>query len=338
MNEKEILREDVSVATTLPEAMLPIIEQLNSEKKFSAVHTYSCVLRSFMRFMEEEVLTIEEVFQAGRLKEYEGWLRGRKLSWNTVSTYMRTLQAVYNRIVLPGVVGYNPKLFNDVYTKVESHTKRALTNDQMHALLSTDINSLPEPLQCILAYFLLTFLFRGMPFIDLAHLQKRDVRGDTITYCRHKTGCQITLRIPREAQALLKKCLNANSDSIYLFPILDAEKGRKGNEKRDEEWLYKRYLRALRNYNMRLTEIAALLLPGIKLSSYTPRHTWATLAFYQGIYVGIISKALGHSSSKVTEIYLKPFDNEKVDAANDELIAAVMKGNETMAYTWRTLI
>lgn len=58
---------------------------------------------------------------------------------------------------------------------------------------------------------------------------------------------------------------------------------------------------------------------------YKARHTWATLAFYSGIPIGIISKALGHSSIKVTETYLKPFENEKVDAANDELIMSVVK-------------
>lgn len=58
---------------------------------------------------------------------------------------------------------------------------------------------------------------------------------------------------------------------------------------------------------------------------YISRHTWATLAFYSGVSVGIICKALGHSSIKVTETYLKPFENERVDAANDELITSVAK-------------
>lgn len=39
--------------------------------------------------------------------------------------------------------------------------------------------------------------------------------------------------------------------------------------------------------------------------------------------IGIISKALGHFSIKVTETYLKPFENEKVDATNEELIISV---------------
>ncbi|MFK2235473.1 tyrosine-type recombinase/integrase [Bacteroides fragilis] len=77
-----------------------------------------------------------------------------------------------------------------------------------------------------------------------------------------------------------------------------------------------------------LAKIASLLLPGVEISSYTARHTWATLAFHAGVPIGIISKALGHSSIKVTETYLKPFENEKVDVANDELISSVTRCGE----------
>lgn len=61
---------------------------------------------------------------------------------------------------------------------------------------------------------------------------------------------------------------------------------------------------------------------------YICPHTWATLAFHAGMSIGIISKALGHFSIKVTETYLKPFENEKVDAANEELIISVAGYNE----------
>ena len=121
------------------------------------------------------------------------------LSLNTISTYMRTLKAVYNRLADKKILPYNPKLFDNVYTKVESQTKRALDTKQMNTLLHTDIEKLPKEMQCALAYFLLMFLFRGMPFIDLAHLRKQDVKGKYIVYSRHKTGRQITVRIPKEA-------------------------------------------------------------------------------------------------------------------------------------------
>ena len=41
-----------------------------------------------------------------------------------------------------------------------------------------------------------------------------------------------------------------------------------------------------------------------------------------------------HSSIKVTETYLKPFENEKVDIANDELIISVVAHNGEKEVAW----
>lgn len=356
MDEKE-KNEKVAAATEIPDLasyMQAVIEQLEADKKRSAVHTYTYALKSVTEFYggEGTPMPVDEVFTPGRLKEYEEWMKlegarkrstgkeemGKKngeakgLSLNTISTYMRNLKAVYNRLADDKVLPYHSKLFDDVYTKVESQTKRALEAEQMNTLLHADMEELPKGVRCALAYFLLMFLFRGMPFIDLAHLRKKDVKGKCIVYSRHKTGRQMTVRIPKEAEELMEEFRNYHPDSIYLFPILDGESEeeeqdrKNGKVKKDKE-LYKDYLRALRNFNLKLGRIAALLLPGVKLSSYTPRHTWATLAFHAGVSIGIICKALGHSSIKVTETYLKPFENEKVDAANDELIISVATCN-----------
>ena len=368
MDEKE-KNAGGTLTTNLPDLacyMQSVIGQLEADKKRSAVHTYTYALKSVTEFYggEGTPMPVGEVFTPGRLKEYEEWMklegarkrssgkegaqkidRGPKgLSLNTISTYMRDLKAVYNRLADEKVLAYNSKLFDDVYTKVESQTKRALEAEQMNTLLHTDIEELPGGVRCALAYFLLMFLFRGMPFIDLAYLRKQDVKGRCIVYSRHKTGRQMTVRIPKEAAGLMEEFRNMNPGSVYLFPILNEEDGQEGRSKRDEQGrkdgqgrdngkvkkdkeLYLEYLRALRNFNLKLERIASLLLPGVKLSSYTPRHTWATLAFHSGVSIGIICKALGHSSIKVTETYLKPFENEKVDAANDELIVSVTACN-----------
>ena len=54
--------------------------------------------------------------------------------------------------------------------------------------------------------------------------------------------------------------------------------------------------------------------------TYAARHTWATTAYYCEIHPGIISEAMGHSSITVTETYLKPFQNKKIDEANKRVI------------------
>lgn len=66
----------------------------------------------------------------------------------------------------------------------------------------------------------------------------------------------------------------------------------------------------------------------ISIYSYIPvlyiaRHTWATMAYYCEIHPGIISEAMGHSSINVTETYLKPFNDKKIDEANEKVISFV---------------
>ena len=61
------------------------------------------------------------------------------------------------------------------------------------------------------------------------------------------------------------------------------------------------------------------------ITFHTARHTWATLAFHRGMLVGLISQALGHSSVRVTETYLKPFEYGRLDDVNRKLISSVIK-------------
>ena len=58
---------------------------------------------------------------------------------------------------------------------------------------------------------------------------------------------------------------------------------------------------------------------------YISRHTWATMAYYSEVHPGIISEAMGHSSITVTETYLKPFKNKKIDEANATVFSPFRK-------------
>ncbi len=307
--------------------MPEVIGMLKREGKFPAMHVYACTLRSYEKFCAEErypknttaSLSMQEIFTPERLKEYEDWLAGQQSSPNTISTYMRTLQAVYNRWMSPGIEGYNPVLFKDVYTKVESRTKRALTAEQMEQLRNTDFSVLTLRQQQVLTYFLLMFMLRGMPFIDLAHLRKSDLRNRRITYRRHKTGKLMVVDVPPDAMRLLQKYRD-KTDSEYLFPLLH------GGLFMEEH--HHRYQETLRHFNRELVRLMKQLLPGVSVSSYTARHTWATLAYHSGVPVGLISQSLGHSSIRVTMTYLKPFDAEVIDRINRQVISLVKKSKK----------
>lgn len=56
-------------------------------------------------------------------------------------------------------------------------------------------------------------------------------------------------------------------------------------------------------------------------TTYTIRHSWATIAKYMGILTEIISEGLGHNSLRTTEIYLKSFTNTVLDEANEMVVS-----------------
>lgn len=248
------------------------------------------------------------------LKRFENSLRERGCSWNTVSTYLRTLRAVYNRAVSQRKATYVPHLFRSVYTGTRADRQRALDNEDMKKVftrLATQ-SSATTAMRTAQDWFILMFLLRGLPFVDLAYLRKNDLKENVITYRRRKTGRTLSVTLTTEAMFLLQRYMNRDVVSPYLFPILRSGEG--------TEEAYREYQLVLRGFNHQLALLGELLGIKGKLSSYTARHTWATTAYYCEIHPGVISEAMGHSSITVTETYLKPFHSKKIDDANRRII------------------
>jgi site-specific recombinase XerD len=59
------------------------------------------------------------------------------------------------------------------------------------------------------------------------------------------------------------------------------------------------------------------------MSSYVARHSWATIAKNSGSSVEFLSEALGHSSVKVTQGYLKSFERSTREAHAEKMEDAV---------------
>ena len=292
--------------------MKELIRSLKEEGRYGTAHVYQSTLNAFVRFVKTDKVQINQLERAV-LKRFENHLRNKGCSWNTVSTYMRTLRSTYNKAVDEGLLSGKERLFKHVYTGVKTTVKRALEANEMNRLLNVRTpHPLSPGLQRSRAWITLMFLLRGMPFIDLAHLHKKDLQDSVISYRRHKTGSPLAVKVPPEAAQIIEQYSNDDPQSPYLFPILSGEK--------TGEEAYTEYLHTLRKLNRDLKQLAVYC--GIKpqVSSYTSRHTWATLAKYCRIPEQLICDALGHSSVKVTETYLKSFKNEELDKANEVII------------------
>ena len=95
--------------------MKQVAVDLQQSGNLGTAHVYRSTLNAILTFQGSDRLSFREITPEW-LKHFEGSLRARGCSWNTVSTYLRTLRAVYNRAVDLRKASYVPHLFRSVYT------------------------------------------------------------------------------------------------------------------------------------------------------------------------------------------------------------------------------
>ena len=78
--------------------MKQVAVDLQQSGNLGTAHVYRSTLNAILTFQGSDRLSFWEITPEW-LKHFEGSLRARGCSWNTVSTYLRTLRAVYNRAV-----------------------------------------------------------------------------------------------------------------------------------------------------------------------------------------------------------------------------------------------
>lgn len=281
------------------------ITRLTNCGRIRTAQAYASTMRSFMKYRNGSDVPLDSV-TTEVMEGYQGWLQLQGLTQNSVSFYMRILRAVYNRAVDDDLTE-NRRPFRRVYTGVGRTVKRALPLITIKKIKDLDLTQQPG-----LAYardmFILSFMLRGMSFIDMAYLRKTDLNNGHIIYRRRKTRQQLIIAWTREMQRLLDR-YEANT-SKYLFPIIR-------REGINERCAVKN---AGERINQRLKKVGEMAGVGIPLSMYVARHSWASVAKSRGVPLSVISEGLGHEKESTTRIYLAQLDTSAVDKANEMIL------------------
>lgn len=279
--------------------------------KVRTAEAYASSLNSFQRFWGEQGDMAFEDIDAALMTEYEAYLEQDGKCPNTVSFYMRNLRTLYNRAVEEGLTE-NRFPFRRVNTRVEKTVKRAVTAEIIARIKELEL-SLHPALEFTRDLFLLCFYLRGMSFVDLAFLKKKDLQNGVLVYRRRKTGQQLCIKWEPSMQEIVRKY--TDPESPYMLPIIK-ESGK------DER---RQYLNASHLMNRKLKKIGRMIGCPIKLTFYVSRHGWASIAQSQHIPLPVISEALGHDSEDTTRIYLALLDTAVVDRANSKVINSIVK-------------
>jgi len=275
-------------------------ERLKALGRIRCSETMECALRSFMRFRGFVDVDFSHI-DKDMIEQYEAYLKGKGLTRNTTSFYMRILRTAYKQAVEDGLTE-DKQPFCKVYMGVDKTCKRAISFEDIKSIKDLDLSDKPL-LDFARDMLLFSFYARGMSFVDMAFLRKKDVEGGFIRYRRRKTGQQLTIEVTEQIEAIVSKYA---STTQYLLPIIIREDG---TERRQ-------YQNQMLRINRSLKKIGEMVGLPIPLSTYVSRHSWATIARDKNVPLSVISEALGHENEATTQIYLDSIRSTAVDKAN----------------------
>lgn len=295
---------------TVGDVFLDYIGRLTAEKRTGYMLSVKQVYNSLLKFNKHLNIYFPDI-DISWLRKYETWLRSNNIKENTIGIRFRTLRAIYNLAIEENIVKaeYYPFKKYKVSKLHEETVKRAITKEDINKILSykssNPFTRLPIDL------FTFSYFMGGINFVDMAYLTKDNIIDNRLIYSRRKTSKLIKLPLQPKAIELIQKY--ADPDNPYLFPILSTFH-------KTEQQQRNRIHKVIAKVNDRLKAIGEELNLPIELTTYVARHSFATSLKRSGVNTSLISEALGHSSERVTQIYLDSFGNDQMEDAMKNLL------------------
>ncbi len=282
------------------------IEALKVEDMVGNSMIYDTVLKGLERFAGGNIAY--HTITTDWLNRYEKFLLAEKKSYSTIGIHMRTLRAILNDARRIGIIKESAYPFGrDKYeVKASEGRKMALSLEQIGQIVRYDDGS--DATAKYRDYWLFLYLCNGINMADFVKLKYANIEDGEIYFVRQKTERTNRMRreiraiVTPEMQAIIDRWGNAPAPDSYIFPVL------KGGE--DAITVKKKTQYTTRAINKRMAEIGKQL--GIShISTYTARHSYATVLKRSGANIAYISESLGHNSLQTTETYLASFEKEE---------------------------
>ncbi len=263
-----------------------ILNYLNDNKsrlRLESWWSYKSQITKLLKFKKKVLFTdLTEKF----ISDYHHYMiHSLRNNENTASKSLRSLRTFINIALRYKQMKNNP--FQFVTIKKVDGKRDFLSLEELNSLSQAYFTGkLTKPIEKeILQYFLFS-CYTGLRYSDLKSLQSNSISDNKVKIKMHKTGYLVTVPLTQKAVNLLPTSLGSGTQSVFRI------------------YCNKVTNRILKLIGMRY-EIPK------KLTCHVARHTFATASITLGIPIEVVSKLLGHTSIKTTQVYAKIVDNVK---------------------------
>jgi integrase/recombinase XerD len=218
------------------------------------------------------------------------------LKRNTVNKYHTKLKAILNVAIDEELIYRNP--YSTFKLKSEPSTRTFLTKPELDAIDKHKLGGNPSLIK-VRDVFMFS-VYTGLRFTDAMGLREENVEFDGkkywILFKQKKTKEHLRLPMLGKAKDIYDKYLIERTIDGFVLPRISNQK--------------------VNSYLKVIAELVSLKKP---LTHHVARHTSATTIFLaNGVPLEVVSKQLGHSSIKSTQVYAK-ITNDMLSLAADKI-------------------
>ena len=209
---------------------------------------------------------------------------------NSANKNLRNLRAVLNIALKKGYIDKNP--FDQISMKYERKSREFLTEQELRLMMEAQFES--KRLEQVRDLFVFA-CFTGLAYTDIKFLKPEEIitRNESrlIVKSRTKSGIESVIPLFPPAEALLEKYKPYREKIKALIPTPSNQKT-----------------------NDYLKEIAQEIGISKNVTFHMARHTFATtVSLSNGVPIESVSKMLGHTSVKTTQIYARVMEDKLVE-------------------------
>jgi integrase/recombinase XerD len=268
---------------------------------------YNTAVEMLLRYTNQKNINFEDI-DYGFLNSFQNDLLKRGVGVNTISIYLRTIRATFNKAMNEGLTESYP--FKKFRIRQQPTPSRTLTVDELKKIINYKCSGDREFNRDL---FVLSFCLIGINFSDLFTLRPENLVDGRIIFSRKKTHKVYSIALHKHAADLIDKW---RRDTEYLLPVIHPDIEGMAFKKKVQQAIH-----VCNNYMKKIAKALGIPKP---VSTYYARYSWANTARSLGYSKDLIAEALGHEyGNKVTGIYLDAYDKKIIDAANTAVIELV---------------
>lgn len=293
------------------------INDLKDQGRIGTANSYLCAfnsIKSFQKNIQWNDITV------GFLEDYESFMKQKGRSQNTIGIYLRSLKAIINQGISKGYFAQSDYPFgkqSHARYQIPSsvNTKKALTKEEIDLIKNLEAPA-GSRMRKAKDFWLFSYYINGLNVKDIVNLkwENIDYKDEMIRFIRKKTerankGHQV--KITAALNPFVKEVIDiyGNLDRSldnYVFGVIN-----KGDS---PEQIHSKTHDFTKSINIGLKQICTHLNLDKTITTYSARHSHATILLQNGASLEQIMDQFKHSSMKVTMNYIDSItDQSKKD-------------------------